>query len=133
MAANYSSDPAQTKANLMSPTVNFTYSAKLERVIDGDTAVLSIDLGFNVCTTQHVRMLGYNAPEMHKSHAADGVRARAELEMLLSGKSLIVTTTREFSQTFARYLADVFVVTSSGTESVSEHMIQAGFDVPKGG
>ena len=114
------------------PSVNYTYAARLERIIDGDTAVLLIDLGFDVATTQHVRFKGYNAPEMHKAHAADGIRAKAELEMLLSGKQLVITTTQDFQQTFARYLADVYVIHQTGIESVSEHMIQAGFNVPQG-
>ena len=116
----------------MSPVVNYTYAARLERIIDGDTAVLRIDLGFDVTTKQHVRFKGYNAPEMHKSHAMEGIRAKAELEMLLAGKQLVITTTQDFQQTFARYLADVYVIHQTGIESVSEHMIQAGFNVPQG-
>ena len=114
------------------PVVNYTYAARLERIIDGDTAVLLIDLGFDVTTRQHVRFKGYNAPEMHKSHATEGIRAKAELEMLLSGKQLVITTTQDFQQTFARYLADVYVIHQTGVESVSEHMIQSGFNVKQG-
>lgn len=116
----------------MSPIVNYTYAAKLERIIDGDTAVLRIDLGFDVTTKQHVRFKGYNAPEMKKTHATEGIRAKAELEMLLAGKQLVITTTQDFQQTFARYLADVYVIHQTGIESVSEHMIHAGFNVPQG-
>jgi endonuclease YncB( thermonuclease family) len=116
----------------MSPIVNYTYAARLERVIDGDTAVLRIDLGFDVTTRQHVRFKGYNAPEMHKSYAMEGIRAKAELEMLLSGRQLIVRTEMHFPQTFARFLADVYVIHEFGIESVSEHMIKSGFNVTQG-
>jgi endonuclease YncB( thermonuclease family) len=114
------------------PVVNYTYAARLDRIIDGDTAVLLIDLGFDVATTQHIRFKGYNAPEMHKAHATEGIRAKAELESLLAGKQLVITTTQEFQQTFARYLADVYVIHQTGVESVAEHMIQAGFNVSQG-
>lgn len=116
----------------MPPSVNYTYAARLDRIIDGDTAVLTIDLGFDVATRQHVRIKGYNAPELHKSHASEGIRAKAELESLLAGRQLVVTTTQNFRQTFARYLADVYVVHQTGIESVSEHMIKSGFNVPQG-
>ena len=116
----------------MSPIVNYTYAARLERIIDGDTAVLLIDLGFDIHTTQHVRFKGYNAPEMHKTHAVEGFKAKYELEKLLAGKQLVVTTSKSFQQTFARYLADVYVIHQTGIESVSEHMIKAGFNVPQG-
>jgi len=114
------------------PVVNYTYAARLERIIDGDTAVLMIDLGFDMQTRQHVRLKGYNAPEMHKSLAMEGIRAKAELETLLSGKQLVITTTQDFQQTFARYLADVYVIYQTGIESVSEHMIKSGFNVKQG-
>ena len=116
----------------MNPVVNYTYAARLERIIDGDTAVLLIDLGFDISTSQHVRFKGYNAPEMHKSHAMEGIRAKAELEMLLAGKQLVITTTQDFQQTFARYLAEVYVIHQTGVESVSEHMIKSGFNVTQG-
>jgi endonuclease YncB( thermonuclease family) len=116
----------------MNPVVNYTYAARLERIIDGDTAVLLIDLGFDVRTRQHVRFKGYNAPELRKAHAADGIRAKAELETLLSGKQLVITTTQVFQQTFARYLAEVYVTNASGIVSVSEHMTKSGFNVPQG-
>jgi endonuclease YncB( thermonuclease family) len=113
------------------PSVNYTYAARLERIIDGDTAVLIIDLGFDVATTQHVRFKGYNAPEM-KSLGLEGIRAKAELESLLAGRRLVIKTTQDFQQTFARYLADVYVIHQTGIESVSEHMIKSGFNVPQG-
>lgn len=40
------------------PAVNYTYAASLIRVIDGDTAELSIDLGFDVNFSCHVRLVG---------------------------------------------------------------------------
>ena len=58
------------------PVVNYTYAARLERIIDGDTAVLLIDLGFDISTSQHVRFKGYNAPETHKTHATEGIRGK---------------------------------------------------------
>jgi micrococcal nuclease len=37
--------------------------SSLERVVDGDTIDANIDLGFDVCTKQRVRLLGIDTPE----------------------------------------------------------------------
>jgi len=116
----------------MPPVVNYTYPAKLIRVIDGDTAVLLIDLGFYASTTQHVRLKGYNAPELYGIHASKAHEAKFELEKILVGKNLVVQTTKSFAQSFARYVADVYILEQTGTVSVSDHMITRGFDVPRG-
>ena len=43
----------------------YTYKAKVGRVIDGDTVVLEIDLGFNIFHLMSCRLLGVNAPELN--------------------------------------------------------------------
>jgi len=116
----------------MTPAVAYTYPATLVRVIDGDTAVLVIDLGFNVSTTQHVRFLGYNAPELHGKNASRAQAAKAELENLLAGRKLIVKTSKDFIQTFARYLAEVWVADQTGWADVARWMQSKGFDVRQG-
>ena len=46
----------------MSP---YVYNCKLVRVIDGDTAVVDIDLGFNMWYNKvHVRIVGVDTPEV---------------------------------------------------------------------
>ena len=116
----------------MIPEVTYTYPAELVRVIDGDTAVLRIDLGFNTSTTQHVRFIGYNAPELHGRNASKAQAAKAELESLLAGRKLIVKTSKDFLQTFARYLADVWVADQTGWSSVAGWMKSKGYDVKQG-
>ena len=41
----------------------YNYPCKVVRVIDGDTAVLEVNLGFNIRFTETFRLLGINAPE----------------------------------------------------------------------
>lgn len=42
----------------------WTYRARLERVIDGDTLSLAVDLGFSVSIVVSVRLDGVDAPEV---------------------------------------------------------------------
>src|SRR4030042_4747709 len=42
----------------------YTYFAKLERVVDGDTLLINFDLGFFINLKEKVRLIGINAPEI---------------------------------------------------------------------
>lgn len=50
----------------------WTYQATVERVVDGDTLDLDIDLGFRIHSRQRVRLHGVDTPEIH------GVRRDSE-------------------------------------------------------
>ena len=41
----------------------YTYKAKLQRVVDGDTIDATIDLGFDIFVKKRIRFAGINAPE----------------------------------------------------------------------
>ena len=114
------------------PEVNYTYYAKLIRVIDGDTARFDVDLGFHAHIHVDVRFKGYNAPEISGKNKAAAAAAKAELETLLSGETVILTTEKSFQQTFARYLATVKVAKADGWVDVAEHMKSKGFNVKQG-
>jgi len=47
----------------------YFYKAKINRVIDGDTVDILIDLGFGLLKSVHARLWGINAPEI--SHPKD--------------------------------------------------------------
>jgi hypothetical protein len=58
--ANPNSEP-----KLKRPTeATYLYEAKIIEVIDGDTLILNLDLGFLVNKEQRVRLAGINCPEM---------------------------------------------------------------------
>tara|TARA_R100001443_G_C3242181_1_gene151068 strand:- start:158 stop:490 length:333 start_codon:yes stop_codon:yes gene_type:complete len=50
----------------MEPKNFYQYRATLKRVIDGDTIVLHVDLGFHTIHIIKARLLGINAPERGK-------------------------------------------------------------------
>jgi micrococcal nuclease len=51
---------------------NFKYRVSaLEKVVDGDTIDVCIDLGFDVLTRQRVRLLGIDTPESRTSDAEE--------------------------------------------------------------
>ena len=82
----------------------YTYNAFVQRVVDGDTILVDISLGFGIRIREYLRLRGIDAPEMD---TADGKKAREfiarELEKV---DHVILSSTR--SDKYGRYLADVF-------------------------
>lgn len=83
----------------------YRYAATLQRVIDGDTYDLAIDLGFKVTLTVPVRLYGWNCPE---AHAPGGPDATAAATAILTGHPLVIESYKS-RQTFARWLATIWV------------------------
>ena len=64
----------------------YTYNAKCERVVDGDTIDCLIDLGFSVWKKVRVRLDGMNAPESRtrdKEEKKLGLAAKARLKEIM--------------------------------------------------
>jgi micrococcal nuclease len=83
----------------------YRYRAVCQRVIDGDTYDLAIDLGFKVMVQLPVRLYGWNCPE---HNAPGGAEATAAATKILMGQPLIIESYKS-RQTFARWLATVWV------------------------
>lgn len=103
----------------------YTYEADIFRVIDGDTFIAVIDLGFGFNTVQKLRLRGLDAPEIER---AVGVEAKEFLERKLQGQvqttkngpvPIIIRTSK--SDKYDRYLADLFVNGEYVNQKLVEH------------
>jgi len=83
----------------------FTYNAYVERVIDGDTLKVRLDLGFSIWHRETLRLRGIDCPEMDTK---EGQEAKAFVQSLIKEADLIVVRSSR-SDKYDRYLADVFV------------------------
>ena len=81
------------------------YKAELERVIDGDTLHVILDLGFKLTHREILRLRGINAPEL--SSAAGKKSAKALEKILKDVPFLIVKTTA--TDVYGRYVCDIFL------------------------
>jgi len=97
----------------------FSYFAKLERVVDGDTIDVDIDLGFDIHHSARVRMLGIDTPESrtrNKKEKVLGLASKARLKELLKGKKVRIETSKDGKGKFGRILAEVIAIDKEGTE-----------------
>jgi len=82
----------------------FTYKAYVERVVDGDTLRVQIDLGFGQWPRQYLRLRGIDTPERN---TPEGKIAKAFVEKELRGVSHLIIKSSHTDK-YDRYLADVF-------------------------
>ena len=64
----------------------YTYNAKVEKIVDGDTVLATVDLGFNTWKKVTIRLNGINAPESRTTNQEEktkGLAAKSRLQQLL--------------------------------------------------
>jgi len=88
----------------------YTYKAVIERIVDGDTLRVKVDLGFDIWTRQYLRLRGIDCPEMN---TLEGKKAKKFVETLLSAVTC-VTICSSRSDKYDRYLADVYIPGAMG-------------------
>jgi endonuclease YncB( thermonuclease family) len=112
----------------------YQYKCKINKVLDGDTVDIDLDLGFNiVLVNQRVRMAGVDTPESrtaNKEEKPRGLLSKKKLaEKLPIGSWQIIETQRSDNNDdkFGRILG-VFIL-EDGTK-VNEWLIQNNYAVP---
>ncbi|MBI5150226.1 MAG: thermonuclease family protein [Candidatus Omnitrophica bacterium] len=84
----------------------FTYKAAVERVVDGDTLLVSFDFQCPMSVGQKLRLRGIDCPEIDTE---EGRRAKRFVEARLKDCDFIVVKTyKDRTDKFDRYLADIF-------------------------
>lgn len=106
----------------------YEYKAKVERVVDGDTLELAIDLGFNITIRETVRLLGVDAFETKGDERPLGLAAKEFMKELLEGKEVIIETRKDDS--FGRWLAKVWMSNGDYMIDVCKLLIEKGHAKP---
>ena len=125
------------------PTCEFIYKvSSLEKVVDGDTIDVTLDLGFDVCTRQRVRLLGIDNPESRTSDKEEkkyGLISKKKLKewclkAVESEKDDIEIQLRcperDSRGKFGRILAEVWVWDNGKWTNINKWMCENGYAVP---
>jgi hypothetical protein len=81
-----------------------TYKAFLDRVVDGDTLKVTLDLGFKIQHKEILRLAKINAPEIY---TPEGKKASDALKEILEGVKFLIVKTNK-TDIYGRYVADIF-------------------------
>lgn len=106
----------------------YEYKAKVERVVDGNTLKLVIDLGFNITIRETVRLLGVDAFDTKGNERHLGLAAKEFMKELLEGKEVIVETRKDDS--FGWRLAKVWIPNGDYMIDVCKLLIEQGHAKP---
>ena len=101
----------------------YEYNATVQKIVDGDTIDVMIDLGFDVFRVERVRLARINCPELK---TAEGVLARAHVYDIVNGKSVVIKTSKNKFDRYGRWLAEVYV----GDLNLSDDLLQKNLAVP---
>jgi len=116
--------------------------SSIAKIVDGDTIDVNIDLGFDVCTKQRVRLLGIDTPESRTSDAEEkkfGLLSKKKLKewcmkAVASDKDDIEIQLRcpeaDSRGKFGRVLAEVWVGEDGNWTNVNKWMCDEGYAVP---
>jgi len=107
----------------------YTYFVKsVDRVVDGDTIDIIIDLGFDLTKKERVRLAGIDTPEKRTKNPKEkemGYQASEFLEMhLMEASKLTVKTEKEGK--FGRMLGWLYK-SEEDTMSINQIMIDKGY------
>jgi endonuclease YncB( thermonuclease family) len=101
----------------------YIYNATLDKIIDGDTIDVIIDLGFSIFSKQRIRLARINAPEMKTE---EGQKSKAFLVSILNPLSAITVSTNGKDK-YGRYIAEVMF---NNSLNLSDAMVSSNQAVP---
>lgn len=91
----------------------YDYKAKIIRVVDGDTAIVDINLGFDIVVRQTVRFARINAFETrlgkntNEEEKKIGLEAKEYVKNLIEGKEVYLKTFKDKGK-YGRYIAEIY-------------------------
>jgi micrococcal nuclease len=109
----------------------YHYKAKVERIVDGDTIDVIIDLGFKITTFQRIRLAGINTPETYNvkkdsEEYQKGLAAKQFVEQRVAdNKNEIELETEKVTEKYGRYIATVWFEDSETT--LNDELVEKGF------
>lgn len=107
--------------------IPFVYKCTLDRVVDGDTVDVNIDLGYKiVLTKQRVRLVGIDTPESRTRNLSEkklGLEAKALLQELTADGFVLE------SQGRGKYGRILGVLWDHDGNSINQKLIDAGLAV----
>ena len=102
----------------------YHYRAEVVRVVDGDTVVMDVDLGFSIKRREKLRLKYINAPELSTDA---GPAAKDFLAGILAGKEIEIETTKDALDKYGRMLAVIWASEPGKSQvNVNQAMLDTG-------
>ena len=104
----------------------YIYSARVDRIYDGDTITCTINCGFGVhLLKQKIRLYGLNSPEVRGKEREQGLVARDKLREKIQGETVMLKTLKDKKGKYGRYLGILYL----DGENINDWLIENGLAV----
>lgn len=92
----------------------YVFKATVIDVIDGDTCIVDIDLGFGIWVRDYrIRLARINAPEL-KDDPVSATASKVALESLIMDKSVRLETKKSNRDKYGRYIGEIYFEDTKG-------------------
>ena len=109
----------------------YTYKARLDRVIDGDTIDANIDLGFDITVHKRIRLAGIDSPESRTRDLEEKKRGLASKDKLIEllDKGSLVLESKEVGK-YGRVLGVLHVYPDGDLPiNINDTLVKEGYAV----
>lgn len=111
----------------------YKYKTKVERIVDGDTIDVIIDLGFKITTNQRIRLQGINTPETYnvkkdsEEHKKGMAAKNFVVQRIEANKFEAIVETNKYTGKYGRYIGIIWL--ADNTTSLNDELVEKGFAV----
>ena len=110
---------------------DYTYRVTVDRVIDGDTVDVFVDVGFYTTVHKRLRLLDFDAEEMHdhdpvRKERAQKAKARME-DLLNHADNVYIQTVMDATGKYGRLLAYLWVEKGEDIVNLNVQMVHEGW------
>jgi micrococcal nuclease len=108
----------------------YNYTAKLDRVVDGDTMDVVIDMGFKITTNQRIRLAYIDTPEtFRQKHDSDEYKAGMAakefvIKRLAENQNTFMLDTLKATGKYGRYIGIIKLADSNKT--LNDELVETG-------
>jgi micrococcal nuclease len=92
----------------------YIYDAKITDIVDGDTVIAHIDLGFRISREMILRLNRIDTPELRGATKDAGNASKDFVAKHALGKQVTIRTNKDKQEKYGRYLADIYIENDVG-------------------
>lgn len=111
----------------------YQYKAKIDRIVDGDTIDIIVDLGFKITTNQRIRLKGINTPETYNvkrdsdEYKKGTIAKEFVMKRITENNSEALIETDKDTGKYGRYIATIWLADSE--ISLNDELVEKGFAI----
>lgn len=99
------------------------YKAVVKRVVDGDTFIAVIELGFGLFLEKEVRLYPIDTPETNRKETREaGLKSKKRLKELIENKEVLLVAVKA-KEKFGRFIARCFLVDDGFSTDVGQILL----------